>query len=672
MLDARQSRDPQGRALTYRWAVVTQPAGADLGPWMNDSAQVLVVSNVVGAYVVSVTVSNGQASATATHAFNVTPDIRSIANTANAIGHLDLKTNVVALTWKDVAPKGTVYRIESRNADGSATLVATVPGLEGLGVDMKWERPFGAAVRYRIMASYQGSVQNLAGIDEAWFIFDTTGMSLQIGLDQAEPVAGQVALSLPDRPGNPYPWVTWYADGRVLRTGPVDQGASWSAQAAGNGAHDVAVRVEAYGKSFVTITRTVQVSSAAIAMTATASGGQTSPPKPPTEIVVSAVSDSGIVSVTGTIDGSNLGPPQIAGNGVYRFALATGAYSYGTHTAVLTATNGAGASRQITLTLGMLNEPVLVLASPENGAIVGGPVTIAGTSNTDGPKPLTTTVKVRDVAFAEQTVLATTANEFSAVYDFGGKPGTYQIITTATDAAGGVKTITRSVTYSPSGAARTQKLDVQLDGLLSSLLAANGSDIVYTRAEPGVTTLRFRSAVGEVVWGADGQALYELPATLVLGGGSAFAAPRLRADTSRNAIVKWSANGNLRSLSAESPFRNPDVVNGSATAVRDLAVSYPWIVWTEYQPVNDGTHIVVFNDQTGVFRKLTPAASIAGGPKPFVVGGACASSTRADAICTNGAPTPTCRHGSTLTHRSSGSPMRTASSIARGSLWDRP
>lgn len=590
-LDGRQSTDPQGRALTYLWEVTTRPAGSDVALRDNNTAQPTVTATTMGAYVITLRVNNGAATGTATLGFSVTPNFTGIVDTAQLRAGIDVATSRVTLAWKDVAPKGSSYRIESRNADGSYALVDTVAGLEGLGVDLSWQRAYAGAVTYRVRAAYQGALQNLQASDGV-LALDLAGVATELTLSQPEPVAGGVTVSVTDRTSATYSYVGWYLDGvhqNFRPTGRVEL--SWGMDNLSNGTHTVQARLMLSPVITGTLTRTVQSSTAGVALRGYRDGNN---------VVAVASSDSGIASVRAQINGADIGTlqaPNYASPTRYVFPFNPASYVSGNHTARVTATNGAGTTRSVDFALEIRNSPVITMTGVKDGAIVSGPVTLSGTTAaSDGPRPITTRVAVSMVGGTggQQTLVATTAPEFSIVYDFGGVPGTYAFDITSTDSFGSSSRTNVIVLYS-SLAAYSTPLGYSAG---QGLLAADDASTLYLRDS---STPVWRRGGTEIVIG--GSLHYD---TLRLQGGRVFGLGMQDTIDQRTYVhvVQWGTDGVPRSLSAASPFANPKVVNGVATSVGQLVAAGSLVAWSEIQPQNDGTHIELYDADTGLYRRI--------------------------------------------------------------------
>ncbi|WP_369820605.1 Ig-like domain-containing protein, partial [Pelomonas sp. Root1217] len=117
---------------------------------------------------------------------------------------------------------------------------------------------------------------------------------------------------------------------------------------------------------------------------------------------------------------------------VYQFVIENKTIISGEHVAVVTATDGAGTTRQITVNVRIANPPVVTLDTPAEGAIVSGTLLVAGSFSSDKPGPVTFSAKLGDVEF-----LKTTQSPFQASYDLKGlPPGSYVLTVRATDSTG--------------------------------------------------------------------------------------------------------------------------------------------------------------------------------------------------------------------------------------------
>jgi len=107
---------------------------------------------------------------------------------------------------------------------------------------------------------------------------------------------------------------------------------------------------------------------------------------------------------------------------------------------------GNSASASITVVILDTTAPAVSLTSPEDHAVVAGPVAISVTATDDGPDVIRVEFAVDDVALATDTVAP-----FSFVWDpQGAAVGDHTITATAYDGAGNPAVVTRIVTVAPA------------------------------------------------------------------------------------------------------------------------------------------------------------------------------------------------------------------------------
>lgn len=262
--------------------------------------------------------------------------------------------------------------------------------------------------------------------------------ALSIQTSSAEPLSGTVTLSLSGY--TPGMQVAWYLDQAEIGSGA---SVSWDSTKVTNGSHLVTAWLEVAGK-VSEIRRTVAVANSEITLSANTA------PSPSaeaglglrwTQLDVSANSPRGIASVAATLDGRPIGVLTSANActglacsvlNIYRFFIENKTFISGEHVAVVTATDGAGATRQITVNVQIANPPVITLDTPAEGAIVSGTLPVSGSFSSDKPGPVTLRAWLGALEF-----LTTTQSPFQASYDLKGLPaGPYVLTVRATDSTG--------------------------------------------------------------------------------------------------------------------------------------------------------------------------------------------------------------------------------------------
>ncbi|MFN9185555.1 MAG: PKD domain-containing protein [Betaproteobacteria bacterium] len=181
-----------------------------------------------------------------------------------------------------------------------------------------------------------------------------------IALDQAEPLSGSVKLSLT---GTVTGAVTWFADLRLLGSGNRADGhsVSWNTVGEANGPHQILAQIQRSGQPAIELRRTVVVSNSTVTLSATVSGTTGT-----IHVDARAASTFGISRVSASFDGTPFGSltqpnacSRFCGgsNDVYRFVVDAAQAGSGPHTMVITAVDGGGGSRSLTVNVPVSNAP---------------------------------------------------------------------------------------------------------------------------------------------------------------------------------------------------------------------------------------------------------------------------------------------------------------------------
>jgi len=303
-----------------------------------------------------------------------------------------------------------------------------------------------------------------------------------IAIDQSEPLSGTAKLSLSGTvPGG----VTWYIDLRLLGSGNAADGhsISWNTTGVANGDHQVLAVIQGSSGAPQSLSRTVRVSNSTVTLSASASGTTGT-----INVDVRANSTFGITGVTATFDGApfgSLSQPNACSrycsgsNDIYRFAVNAAAAGSGAHTMEIIATDKAGSSKSVTVSVPVNNAPVISLTEPTDGALAFGMLRVAGRATTDKTGAVTTTARLGDVEF-----LNTQSSSFSGVFNLTGvTAGTYILMVRSTDSAGQATQVQRSVVVTSSaGLAYTPVFSMPSGG---QLLAAEGGKVLYSSGDGG-------------------------------------------------------------------------------------------------------------------------------------------------------------------------------------------
>lgn len=434
-----------------------------------------------------------------------------------------------------------------------------------------------------------------------------TAFDSGIVVDAPEPVAGTVHLSL-DPPVSGA--VTWYVDQRLLGTGSTVSGSpiAWITTTTTNGTHLVTAAVQTSPTTSHEVRRNIMVSNPSVTVTAAVTREATS-----SFVNARASSVNGIAQVSATVDGRPLGTltaPNACnvrdGCGVqdiYRFQLLAASYQSGTHTVVVTATDGAGSSQQVTVAVPISNAPTLAVNAPPDGSILFGSLQLSGTASTDKGSTVTVTVTARlgDVQF-----LSTSSPSFAASYDLSGLPaGAYTLTVQATDSQAQVTELVRHYVVASSQALAYTPLFTLPDQ--GEILAIEGNKLLYS--SNGSVRVRNMDTGSEVM----------LAGTLMPGGGGSFQlsggmvyASGTASDCASFCIYQWLPDGTRRNLSNANPAsRAANIVGGVAYDMNPVAKD-GYVLWVndhalDASGVGSGRY-TLYQVATGTYTRIDAPA----------------------------------------------------------------
>lgn len=368
--------------------------------------------------------------------------------------------------------------------------------------------------------------------------------TLKINVDKIEPLSGSVQFSLPDSAaGSP---VIWYVDLNQIGTGA---SASWNTTTAANATHLVLARIQVSAATTVEVRRPVTVSNSSITLSSKVSGSTGT-----ILVDIRASSPHGIGSVSATFDGmpaGSLTAPNACSrdctdaNDVYRYTVDAAKAGSGKHTMLITATDGAGGSQQVTIEVPVANTPTLIVSAPVDGGFAYGSLNLSGSYATDKSGLVTITASLGDVQF-----LSTTEQTFSGSYDLTSvAPGAYVLTVKATDSTDSVTTLQRTVTVTSSGALTYSPL-MSL-GAAGQLMAAEGDRILYT-AEDQSLRLRDTATGNEVT--LQGGAIAHANDWQISGGRVYVFGQGNDCELNYVCVYQWDAAGTRKNLTTGNPW----------------------------------------------------------------------------------------------------------------------
>jgi len=403
-----------------------------------------------------------------------------------------------------------------------------------------------------------------------------------IVLDQAEPLAGTVWLSLG---GSVAGSVTWYVDLAQLggRRPAESHAMSWDTRAAANGPHQIIARIESPSGAVQEIRRTVAVSNSTISLSAVVSRTSGT-----INVDVSATSTHGISAVSARFDGVDAGaltqpnacaPGCSGANNVYRFVVDGIAAGSGAHRMVVVATDGAGSSRTITVDVPIANPPMIALTAPGDGAFVFGTLRVAGTASSDKPGPVTVTARLGDLPIA-----LVQGPPFGGSLDLSGvTPGRYTLTIRAVDAAGQAMESQRAIVVASSPArAHVPSFALPADAWIS---ATDGTQVLTSTGDGHVV---LRELVAGTAVTLSGTATLRYATDWQISGGRVYAqAQDTDCTLSFVCIYEWDGAGVRRNLSAASPH-----TAGSRFQENPVATG-GHVVWTNASGTAGGTYTLL-------------------------------------------------------------------------------
>jgi len=534
----------------------------------------------------------------------VTGTPRDVSLDALLSSTVDNSTRRATITWRDVFPAGTVYRVEGQPGGGSFTSRATVNGSGGNGATLSWSADLSESLTLRVVAVRAGRSDVLLKTSQATTtvvaaIVSTTNPPT-ITLSTSEPLSGTVTLSISG--GVTYPLVEWFIN--VNRLAAVTQASGpgnptpWNTTALANGDYLVIARIQTATNTVIEVRRTVRVANLNLTV-GTQTLGSTSPGGAGFFLVARASSSAGIASVEATISGVSLGiltTPNCPENfcaGDYRWRIDTVRYPSGSYATTVTAIARDGTRRTVDYTLEVRNPPVLTLESPGDYDIAFTRLTVKGSVRSDRAGVLRTSVTLGAL-----TVLESTAANFEGSVDLAGLPGgTYTLGVRSIDAAGVATTISRTIVVTTSEQRKyTPVLSLGND---VTLLDSDGTHVLYIGGDRLYRLQSLSGGAAVVLAGAD--ALTNAT-DWKIEAGRVYAQAR-GSDCSTSCIYEWDAGGSRRNLSTANPFAS---VSGTRCHDEDPIVRGNFVMWANWL-CGKGQYTIL-NRSSGTYQKIDPPA----------------------------------------------------------------
>lgn len=490
----------------------------------------------------------------------------------------------------DGDPLTYAWTVVSAPAGSSATLQNPTNNFAALTIDKAGDYVFGLTVSDGKTKSPAATVSANATLPE-------------IQVDQAEPVSETAKLSIK---GTVTGSVTWFVDLKQLGTGAE---LAWNTNTVTNGIHALIARIQPLSGSPVELQRQVQVGNSPIQMT-------TSTGRLGTLATVTTLptSPNGITRVSASFDGIDQGfltvPNACSGrlcNAVdsYQFGVDSLKAGSGAHQWVLVATDGSGATRQVTVPVVIDNAPQLALEGLPSGAIAHGTLNLKGTATTDRGGVVSVTARLGDVEFLQASGPA-----FSGSLSLSGLPsGSYTLTVKAKD-AGGLETVLEQIVVIASSAdlAYTPAFTIAKDGWL---LAASGNYLAYWPGSgaAGIVVRDLSNGQQRVL--ADSSALYERSASFVLDGATLYALGAASDCKLFSCVYQWPSEGVQRNnLTASNPYTS------NYQAPSGLVARNGFAAWSN----NELNGYTLFDASKKSYELITPSPTLGSGPTLAVSG----------------------------------------------------
>lgn len=492
---------------------------------------------------------------------------RDLPRESQLTSTIDQAARRATVTWRDVFPAGTSYRVETGPPGATLTNRGVVAVAVGNGSPLSWSFDVSEPTVSRVFAVRPplGDVSLMSSIYEVFVFVAPVSPSSPPGIafDKVEPLTGQVRMSIAG--GATYSWVDWFVDtrsvGTVMHTEGPGNPIQFNFDGVSTGDHLVTARVQTASSSFAEIKRTVRVANVYVFPDLRTYDGVY-------HILANVSSASGIASVEATVNGISLGaltapncPTCELPEQAYRWRLDPARFPSGAYAIVVTATDKAGIRKSVEFVGQVRYPPVLTLAEPVDYQIVNGRLRFRATARSDRAGGVRTEVKLEQL-----TILDTTAEDIDVSIDLSGiAPRTYLMTVTTRDSAYVPVTMERTIiiTGDPQ---RVYTPALQLDPA-ATLVTSDGLHAVW-RGTDGLHRLQPFGGAAVTLADSGAAALSNLR-QVTISGGWVYALGKGGDCPVSACAYEWSPAGSRRNLSNSNPYI---IVNGTRCSDADIKV----------------------------------------------------------------------------------------------------
>jgi hypothetical protein len=525
---------------------------------------------------------------------------RDLPREAQLTSSMDQSARRATVTWRDVFPAGTAYRIETGPPGATLTDRGTVAVAAGNSATLSWSTDVAAPLVIRVFAVRAppiGDVSLMSSIYEVFVFVAPISPTAPPGIvfDKPEPLTGQVRMSIAG--GVTYSWVDWFVDttslGTVMHPAGPGNPTGFNFDGVTSGDHLVTARVQTASNSYSDIKRTVRVANVYLYPDARMFDGVY-------HILADARSASGIASVEARVNGVSLGvltapncPTCESPTRAYRWRLDPATYPSGTYAVVVTAIDKAGVRKSVEFTAEVRYPPTLTLQEPAEFQIVNGKLRLRATARTDRAGGVRTEVKLEQL-----TVLDTTSENIDADIDLSGiAPRKYLMSVTTRDSAFVPITLERAIiiTGDPK---RVYVPALTLDPGATPI-GSDGSSLIWQGTDG---TYRLQAFGGPATSLAEsGKAALSNTRAWTTQGGWVYALGKGLDCTVFYCVYEWSPSGARRNLSNDNPHQS---VGGVRCVDNDPVVRGNFVLMQG--GVCSGGRLTLYDRRSGAFTPIDP------------------------------------------------------------------